>query len=723
MSLPPRPFPAFVSPAPARRRPLALRPLPVSLTACLATLLPVLCLGLPTDATAQQPQPAGGTAVAGAAMGASSQVLPTVVVTASGFEQNIEDAPASITVIPRAELEARQFRDLTDALRNVEGVTVTGLANERDIYIRGLPGQYTLILVDGKRQGTRDARPNGSSGFEQSFIPPIEAIERIEVVRGPMSSLYGSDAMGGVINIITRKVPAKWGGSVSADYTRQQHGDSGDSHQQQIYAGGPIVDRLVGLQVWARHMRRAEDEILNGHAKARDLDLTARLAITPDQANEILLEAGRAELRRNSSPGATLATTASPTRTEHDRDHYSIAHTGRYGWANTAVSLLRETGERTNYSWPAGGGWSENPRSPQIQNTILDAKLAAPLGDHALVVGGQWNEAELTDQNPGRRTGLDEKFKATQKALFVEDEWQILDKFALTGGLRLDDHSVYGAHWSPRLYGVWRQDDHWTFKGGVSRGFRAPDIRSIVPGYATTTGGGGCTYGPNGTCGVIIGDPDLKPETSTSFELAAMWDNRYDMSASATVFYTDFKDKISNALVYDDAGNIRRWAEDPNYRLWYNYNVDQAKIRGVELNWRWRVTPTLTTRAGYTFTDSKQSGGVYDGYPLSRTPRHRLNLRGDWNASAALLVWAGYNFYGKEVNAAARSGSSGRTLADGVRQYPSYATADVGVSWDYSRDLTLNAALYNLGDRRVDYADFNTIIDGRRFWIGATYRF
>lgn len=98
--------------------------------------------------------------------------LDQVVVTATGFEQNVRDAPASITVVSREELEKGRFRDLTDALREVQGVAVTGVANEKDIYIRGLPGAYTLILVDGKRQSTRDARTNGNAGFEQSFIPP-----------------------------------------------------------------------------------------------------------------------------------------------------------------------------------------------------------------------------------------------------------------------------------------------------------------------------------------------------------------------------------------------------------------------------------------------------------------------------------------------------------------------------------------------------------------------
>src|SRR5690606_25898530 len=149
--------------------------------------------------------------------------LQQLVVTASGFEQNVADAPASITVVTREELEKGSFRDLTDALKEVQGVAVTGVANEKDVYIRGLPGAYTLILVDGRRQSTRDARTNGISGFLQSFIQPVRAIVLIEVVRGRWSSLYVYDAMGGVINIITRKVSDVWFGSVAVDGTLQQH--------------------------------------------------------------------------------------------------------------------------------------------------------------------------------------------------------------------------------------------------------------------------------------------------------------------------------------------------------------------------------------------------------------------------------------------------------------------------------------------------------------------
>ncbi|PQQ39874.1 ligand-gated channel protein, partial [Photorhabdus luminescens] len=147
----------------------------------------------------------------GSVFAASSNNDTIIVTTAAGFQQKIEDAPASISVVSREQLETKAYRDVTDALKDVPGVVVTGGASNSDISIRGMSPQYTMILIDGKRVDTRGTRPNSdNSGIEQGWLPPLAAIERIEVVRGPMSSLYGSDAMGGVINVITRKVQKEW---------------------------------------------------------------------------------------------------------------------------------------------------------------------------------------------------------------------------------------------------------------------------------------------------------------------------------------------------------------------------------------------------------------------------------------------------------------------------------------------------------------------------------
>ena len=144
--------------------------------------------------------------------------LGQVSVTAGGYIEQVDDAPASISVIDREQIEARFYQDTTDALRDVPGVIVTGGGSGdrgTDIVIRGMPSSYTLIMVDGKPVSTRESRPNGSAGFEQSWLPPLQSIERIEVVRGPMSTLYGSDAMGAWSTLS----PAKWRQSGAALYS------------------------------------------------------------------------------------------------------------------------------------------------------------------------------------------------------------------------------------------------------------------------------------------------------------------------------------------------------------------------------------------------------------------------------------------------------------------------------------------------------------------------
>lgn len=654
-----------------------------------------------------------------------------IVVTATTREQSVIDAPASISVITAEQLAKRPIADLTDALRDVEGINITGASNARDIYIRGMPGAYTLLLVDGIRQSTRDSRTNGTGGYEQSFTPPAAAIERIEVVRGPMSTLYGSDAIGGVINIITRTVPERWGGSVGADYVLQQHGSSGDWWQGNYYLAGPIIGDTLGLQSWGRVYRRSEDDIVGGTWGGRDYNLTGRLGWRPAEGQDVVIEGTSMRVKRVATAGETLADTGTSNYNVTRRKAGSIRWNGDWDWATSKLSVLRESSHYRSFT-AKDDGYTQAVRNPKITNTVIDALMnvplgPTPLGEHTLSFGGQYIWNRLTDINPGLRDNVAHRFEVWQRALFLEDEWQVLPSLALTGGLRFDDHQIYGGHWSPRLYAVWDAAPALTVKGGVSTGFRAPEVRVIAPGYAYTTGGSGCSYGPTGTCGVIISDPDIKPETSTNYEFSLLYHPSPRLTVSGTAFHTEFRNKIESALVYNADGSIARWSEDTNYRLYYNYNVGKARVRGVEVTARWKPLANLALKAGYTYTDSRQQTGAYAGYPLTQTPKHMANARADFDASNRLALWTALTYRGDEVNSGLRVGTNGKPIYDGTtivgRRYPAYFQADIGGSYRVRDGVTVKLGLYNLTDKRLNVADYNMQGDGRRFWMGINADF
>src|SRR5690554_1597570 len=184
---------------------------------------------------------------------AQDATMSEVVVSAAGFEQKITDAPASISVITAEELSKKPYTSLTDAVSQLEGVDIgetSDKTGQRSISMRGMGSDYTLILIDGKRQNNHgDIYPNGFGGNQFNHIPPLDAIERIEVIRGPAGTLYGADAMGGVINIITKKDAKEWSGSMTVGRTFQSDSDYGDSSTADFSVRGPILPGTLSMSL------------------------------------------------------------------------------------------------------------------------------------------------------------------------------------------------------------------------------------------------------------------------------------------------------------------------------------------------------------------------------------------------------------------------------------------------------------------------------------------
>lgn len=635
--------------------------------------------------------------------------LDNIVVTASGFEQAVEDAPASISVIPRAELEKKAYRDVTDALKDVPGVVITGGASSSDISIRGMSSAYTLILVDGKRQNSRETRPNSdNAGIEQGWLPPMQAIERIEVIRGPMSSLYGSEAMGGVINIITRKVHKEWTGSLRTEGTFQEDSKSGNIYQGNFYLAGPIKEDLLGLQIYGQESRRNEDEILNGFNKQNTSSGTVKLTLTPNADHDLTAEFSRTLQERTSTPGKSMAvescsrgkcTPNELSQSKYDRNVYSLTHNGRWGKAVSSTYVQREE--------------IDNPgRNMFLKNTEFNTQWSMPLGNHMLTSGFQFLREELRDMGNQYKPDVN-NLSRDQWSVFAEDEWSMTDNFALTGGLRMTHDENYGDHWTPRLYGVWHATEQLSIKGGVSSGFKAPALRSAVADWGQITGGGG------GVPAVIVGNPNLKPEKSLSQELGLIWDNRNGLVNSLTFFNTDFKDKISETRRCTDPDglpNCHVFPGDQGYKFISDrVNVDKAVMRGVEASTTWSITDDLRLAANYTYTYSKQKSGEFAGRPLNKMPKHMFNATLDWDVNEQLGLWSRVNYRGRTSDYLSRT-----SMSDGT---PSFTFVDAGLSYKINKNTRVGFGIYNILDKRVTDETFDAVYDGRRYWAQLTVGF
>ena len=632
----------------------------------------------------------------------TAKTLDTVVVTASGYEQQIQDAPASISVITREDLDKKFYRDINDALVDVPGVIVTGGGDRQDISLRGMGPKYTLILIDGKRQNSRETRTNSdSTGVEGGWTPPLSAIERIEVVRGPMSSLYGSDAMGGVINIITRKVPSEWGGEIRLDTTIQESNKSGDIYQGNFYLSGPIKTDLLGLQIYGQATQRDEDDIVDGFRKRNSESVTAKLALTPNRDHDIVLEATTMRQKLHETlgktveplpPGQACGRNGCPASSDTDyrSNKWALSHTGRWGWGVSDSYVQQEE-------------FDNRSRQMKIKNLDIQTSWTLPLGSHMLTLGGSYLSQRLNDQTGNQLANGPSKVDRYQWALFAEDEWRLTETFAVTTGLRMDEDENFGTHFSPRLYGVWHMADRWTLKGGVSTGFRAPDLRQTVAGWGQVSRGGN-----------MYGNPDLTPEKSVTEEIGILYDDGEGFNAGLTVFNNDFKDKITRvacpATQCTDGPN--QFGSDPTTYM----NVDKANSRGVEANLKLPLSRDWSLTSSYTFTKSEQKSGQYKGQPLNQLPKHLFTTTVNWQASDALQAWARLNYRGKESQPITGPSSSSVVA-------PSYTFVDLGGSYQVNKTVAVYAGIYNLFDKQVTYDDYGYVEDGRRYWLGVGVKF
>ncbi|MEO1818144.1 TonB-dependent receptor [Pseudomonas sp.] len=644
------------------------------------------------------------------------------VVTAAGYEQNIADAPASISVITREQLEKQSYSDVTDAVRNIPGVFVTGGGNMQDISIRGMDDTYTLYLVDGRPiSAGRMVNTNGADGGKQIGLPPISMIERIEVIRGPMSSLYGSEAMGGVINIITRRGGDEWAGSISTEYTGAMNDISSDSQQADFYLAGPIIQGLLGAQFTGTYVGTDESDYIGGGDAAASMPESTRkqggaeFYLTPNEQNRFSLGYTASELKYTHTPGKSIAADADPSTYRYEKDVYVFSHDGNYGDLIINSFLQHDVSDK-----PGTGS------TKQEEVSLLNTQASYFWGDHVVTFGGQYKQEEFVDETNGLLTSnIPGAVKSVDRwiaALYTEVDWALTDDLSVTTGLRYNDDELFGGELSPRLYGVYRLNPEWVIKGGVSTGYRQPTLSDATEGFGRGTGGGG-SPAPHPRA-LIIGNPDLKPETSTNYEIGYVYDNAaLGLNTSAMLFHTQYKDKIAEDRFCEspngDRGDPATWTcgfgGNNYYFLSTRKNISEAVMQGVELTLDYRFQPNWNLSSSYTFTRSEQKSGEFKGEPLNRQPRHMLNGLLEWDVNARLNAWLQGNYRSKT------SDYMGRTsMSDGT---PGYGFVDIGAGYRLTDNVNVKAGLYNVANKEVTNDSYGVVLDGRRLTVGMTVDF
>lgn len=653
--------------------------------------------------------------------------IEEVVVTASGYDQDMKNAPATINVVTKEEISKNGFTDLRDVLKTVEGVDVYGSSarmGTANISIRGMGSKYTLIMIDGiplNSSTDQNLGPNGFSSELSSFLPPVNNIERIEVIKGPMSTLYGSDALGGVINIITKDATNESHGSISVDHTFETQTNRGDTTRTSYNFSGPLVKDKLSFQLSGSYLHRLNSTDADGNTAdganitpsgAKNYNFNGKFVWTPNKDNKYTLQLSNGVVDYSDHGYSNLGV-------KFSRDRYIFASENH---TKNGVFYTDLTYQKTKlHDWGHFNNTAHLYETMENYNTILNTKYVTELGNHKLTVGGKLHKEEV-NLDTLRVQGVNGNISGFNKALFAEDTWKI-NKLSLTYGLRYDMPDYFDSHLSPRGYLVYNADDEWTIKGGISTGYKAPSLVSTQNGIIGVSdsrqGRGG------GTRIYIHGDPNLKPETSINKEIGVYYEGK-KFNSHLTYFDIDYKDKITTVEINNNNSIYK--------------NAGSARSHGIEFGSKFFLHPKWDLDLNTTVTMASLTDGTYAGQAIDHTPKYMVNSRFTYYADDKTSVWLGMEWRYKMPRYAGGSKENAKIVNSLGRYYKPFTIFNMGVQHKINNNWQVNFAINNLFNKNfdestiIDRVEYNhyctagkggtgTYIGRRSFWLGVTYSF
>ena len=538
------------------------------LTAALACA--AIALALTHNSPAQAP---GSSNAAPEAAGEAD----AVVVSATRIPQAVRDVGVSVTVVPRERIEELNAQNASQVLEEVADARVNSYGSmgaESEVTVRGSSGSQVLVMVDGRPVNV------ASVGETDLSMYPVEQIERIEIIRGPGSVLYGAGAMAGVVNIITRDPPPEMRTRMSASY------GSRNTRVFELDNGA----RFGSLGYLVTASRNASDgwrdnSFCDGYNMSGKLDY--------DLAPESRLTFNGGFSRQNKGvPGSE--SWPSPEARQYDRLYwFDLTHRHEFATNTCLTGKIFLNQNWQNYKDPdmATDNISKN------QKTGLDVQQTLPAGESHMFLGGIYAENDyvnIRDKDDASVIGGNRDLFTG--AVFLQDEISFLRRFALTPGLRCDMQSKWGAELSPKISGLYKVVEGTSLKASVGRGFRAPTVSELYwrEDYSQ-------------------GNPDLRPEESFSYDAGVRQELGERTALQISLFQSHLKNLIS---WFDDGSGVYR-AE----------NVNSAFLQGLETELSAQITEEISAALNYTLLGAKDTSGEYDGETLTYRPKNKVNCR------------------------------------------------------------------------------------------------
>lgn len=682
--------------------------------------------------------------------------VDTVYVTA---EKQLQQS-LGVSRISKDDIDKRPAaNDISEFVRTMPGVNLTGntatgqRGNKRQIDLRGMGPENTLILIDGKpvnsRQSERISMRGERNTRGDSNWVPVEEIESITVLRGPAATRYGSGAMGGVVNIVTKKVSKEFKGQVNLYANQPQDSKEGATRRIGFNLSGPIIQDTLGFRIYGNLNKTDADaaDINAGHGNdsaagvegVRNKDIAGRLQWKISPAQTLILDSSYSRQgniyngdTQNSNPPVPdkvalyngLVNSKAETARLY-RSAFSLTHDGAWEWGDTKNVISYE--RTVNSHLPeglAGGPEGSYTELDFVQSRLKnlrfssEANIPFKLGvDNVLTVGAEFTDSKLDDPASNTQGFTDQKKtdvfdgisatrggKASQRnwAAYVEDNISLTDKTHLIPAIRFDHNSASGSNWSPALNFSHQIGENWLVKGGVARAYKAPNLYQTNPDFILYTRGQGCPLNaPNKVRCYYMGNSNLKPETSINKEIGLEF-NKNGWQASATYFHNAYRNKIVIGDQLIATSNIGNW-------LLQWENTPKATISGIEGNLVIPLHDTLKWSNNFTYMHKSED---YQGNPLSLVPKHTINSTLSWTPNERFDANLTFTHYGRtkprgvainrlERDANPRAGVAALSSEHSQTQVGSYGIWGINAGYNWNKRVAVRGGISNLFDKKL----------------------